>query len=316
MRGDSWGIIPPKLEQERLTTPVIYRSDEGPDKDAIRVQLRRILVGDGFKRSERICRFLSYAVERTLQGHGGELKESVLAVEVYNRPPDYNPKIDPIVRNDARRLRAKLSEYYETEGSGDPVIIEIPKGSYLPLFREREALPRAARESGWSIRKALNVLGHRKVIAMAVTALVAAALTIYWAGQHREARARSAVAIAVLPFIDLGPDAGSQYLSDGLTEELINDLTNIDDLRVPARTSAFAFKGKQLDIRDIGARLNVDMILEGSVRKEGNKLRVTAQLIKVADGYHVWSATYDREFKDALNIEKSQIRWKALSLLR
>ena len=286
-----------------MTTPGICRSEGGPDKDAIRAQLRRILAGDGFKRSERICRFLSYAVERTLEGHGDELKESVLAVEVYDRRPDYNPKIDPIVRNDARRLRAKLSEYYETEGSGDPIIIEIPKGSYLPVFSEREALPHAAKESGWGIRKGLNVLGHRKVIAMGATALVAAALTIFWAGQHREARARSAVAIAVLPFIDLGPDAGSQYLSDGLTEDLINKLTNIDDLRVPARTSAFAFKGKQLDIRDIGAKLNVDLVLEGSVRKEGNQLRVTAQLIKVADGYHAWSASYDREFKDALNIE-------------
>jgi adenylate cyclase len=84
---------------------------------------------------------------------------------------------------------------------------------------------------------------------------------------------------------------------------LINALTNVDGLRVPARTSAFAFKGKQLDIRDIGARLNVDMVLEGSVRKEGNQLRVSARLSKVADGYHVWSANYDREFKDALHIE-------------
>ena len=267
------------------------------------MQLQRILAGEGFKRSERICRFLSYVVEQTLRGHGDELKESVLAVEVYNRPPDYNPKIDPIVRNDARRLRAKLREYYETEGYSDPVIIEIPKGSYLPMFRVREANFPEAKRSGWSIPKALIVPGGRKVIAIGAMALVVGALATYWAGQHREARARSTVAVAVLPFLDLGPDAGSQYLSDGLTEDLINELANIDDLRVPARTSAFAFKGKQLDIRDIGARLNVDMVLEGSVRKEGNQLRVTAQLIKVADGYHVWSATYDREFKDALKIE-------------
>ena len=286
-----------------MTTPVTYRSDGGPDKDAIRVQLQRILAGEGFKRSERICRFLSYAVERTLKGHGDELKESVLAVEVYDRPPDYNPKIDPIVRNDARRLRAKLREYYETEGSSDPVIIEIPKGSYLPVFREREGLPPESTASPWSVRRVLKILSPRQVIAAGAAALLVVGLALYWAGRQRGPLSGSSVSIAVLPFISLDPDAGSEYLSDGLTEDLINALANVDSLRVPARTSAFAFKGKRLDIRDIGARLNVDMVLEGSVRKEGNQLRVTAQLSKVADGYQVWSANYDREFKDALHIE-------------
>ena len=286
-----------------MATPVNYRSDGGPAVDAIRLQLQRILAGEGFKRSERICRFLSYAVEQTLQGHGDELKESVLAVEVYNRPPDYNPKIDPIVRNDARRLRAKLREYYETEGSSDPVIIEIPKGSYLPVFRKREALPPESTASPWSVRQVLKSLNRRQVIAAGAAALLVVGFAMYWAGRQRGPHSGSSVSIAVLPFITLGPDAGSEYLSDGLTEDLINALANVDGLQVPARTSAFAFKGKQLDIRDIGARLNVDMILEGSVRKEGNQLRVTAQLSKAADGYQVWSATYNREFKDALNIE-------------
>jgi len=283
--------------------PVQYRSGEGPDNDAIRVQLRRILAGEGFKRSGRICRFLSYAVEQTLHGHGDELKESLLAVEVYDRPADYNPKIDPIVRNDARRLRAKLREYYETEGSSDPVIIEIPKGSYLPVFREREALPAESTASPWSVRRVLKSLNGRPVIAIGAAAVLVVGIALYWAERQPGPRAGSPVSVAVLPFVTLGPDAGSEYLSDGLTEDLINALANVDGLRVPARTSAFAFKGKQLDIRDIGARLNVDMVLEGSVRKEGNQLRVTAQLSKVADGYQVWSANYDRELKDALNIE-------------
>jgi len=291
------------LEHQRLITPVTYRSDGGPDKGAILLQLQRILAGEGFKRSERICRFLSYVVEQTLRGRGDELKESVLAVEVYDRPPDYNPKIDPIVRNDARRLRAKLREYYEIEGSSDPVIIEIPKGSYLPVFREREAPPPESAASPWSVRRVLKLLNRRQVIAAGAAALLVAGFTLYWTGRQRGPRSGSSVSIAVLPFNTLGPDAGSEYFSDGLTEDLINALANLDGLRVPARTSAFAFKGKQLDIRDIGARLNVDMVLEGSVRKEGNQLRVTARLTKVADGYDVWSANYDREFNDALHIE-------------
>ena len=303
MRSDWWGIIPPKLEHERLITPVTYRSDGGLDKGAILLQLQRILAGEGFKRSERICRFLSYVVEQTLRGRGDDLKESVLAVAVYDRPADYNPKIDPIVRNDARRLRAKLREYYDSEGSSDPVIIEIPKGSYSPVFRERRALLPESTASPGSVRRVLRHLNRRQVIAVGAAALLVASFALYWAGLQRGPRSGSPVSIAVLPFITLGPDAGSEYLSDGLTEDLINALANVDGLRVSARTSAFAFKGKQLDIRDIGARLNVDMILEGSVRKEGNQLRVTARLSKAADGYDVWSANYDREFKDALNIE-------------
>jgi len=286
-----------------VATPVTYRSEGEPDKDGIRLQLQRILAGEGFRRSERICRFLSYVVEQTLRGRGDELKESVLAVEVYDRPPDYNPKIDPIVRNDARRLRAKLREYYETEGSSDPVIIEIPKGSYLPVFRGREALLPEATASPWSVRGVLRLLKPRQVMAAGAAALLLAGFALYWAGRQRGPRSGSPVSIAVLPFITLGPDAGSEYLSDGLTEDLINALANVDGLRVPARTSAFAFKGKQLDIRDIGTRLNVDMVLEGSVRKEGNQLRVSARLSKVADGYDLWSANYEREFKDALPIE-------------
>ncbi len=117
-------------------------------KMQIQLQLQRILRGEGFKRSERICRFLSYVVEQTLGGRGDELKESLVAVKVYDRPPDYNPKIDPIVRNDARRLRAKLREYYQSEGSSDPVIIDIPKRKLLTrVSRTRRAASGSEGES-------------------------------------------------------------------------------------------------------------------------------------------------------------------------
>ncbi len=95
--------------------------------------------------------------------------------------------------------------------------------------------------------------------------------------------------IAVLPFVDMSPQKDQEYFCDGLAEELINALTNVKELHVAARTSAFSFKGKKSDIRKIGKKLKVKTILEGSVRKAGNKLRITAQLIKVTDGYHLWS---------------------------
>ena len=113
----------------------------------------------------------------------------------------------------------------------------------------------------------------------------------------------SAKSVAVLPFVNMSPDPNNEYFTDGIAEEIINALTRIQSLRVASRTSAFVFKGKTEDIRDIGRRLKVSTVLEGSVRKAGNKLRVTAQLVNVADGYHLWSERYEREMEDVFAIQ-------------
>jgi TolB-like protein/tetratricopeptide (TPR) repeat protein len=115
--------------------------------------------------------------------------------------------------------------------------------------------------------------------------------------------AAGAASIAVLPFLNLGGDPENEYFSDGLAEDIIDALTQVPGLRVMARTSAFAFRGKEADVREIGARLNVAHILEGSVRRAGNRLRVTAQLVKVTDGYHLWSQRFDREMTDVFAIQ-------------
>jgi TolB-like protein/Tfp pilus assembly protein PilF len=109
--------------------------------------------------------------------------------------------------------------------------------------------------------------------------------------------------IAVLPLQDMSPDKDQEYFCDGISEEIINALTRVERLKVIARTSAFAFKGTQMDIRDVGNSLNVANVLEGSVRKDGNKLRITIQLIRVDDGSHMWSDTYNRELKDIFSIQ-------------
>lgn len=109
--------------------------------------------------------------------------------------------------------------------------------------------------------------------------------------------------LAVLPFVNMSADADNEYFSDGITEELLNALTKIDGLQVTSRTSVFAFKGKQSDVRDIGLQLNVDKVLEGSVRKAGNRVRITAQLINAIDGYHIWSETYDRQLTDIFELQ-------------
>ena len=113
----------------------------------------------------------------------------------------------------------------------------------------------------------------------------------------------SRASIAVLPFRNMSADRENEYFSDGMTEEIINALTKIEALRVASRTSAFAFKGKDEDVRRIGAALGVRTVLEGSVRQFGKKIRVTAQLINVADGYHLWSERYDREMEDVFAVQ-------------
>jgi len=110
--------------------------------------------------------------------------------------------------------------------------------------------------------------------------------------------------LAVLPFTNMSADKENEYFCDGLSEELINALSHIRELRVVARTSAFAFKGREIDIREVGKKLNVGAVLEGSVRKSGQRLRITAQLINVEDGYHIWSGQFDRELKDIFDIQE------------
>jgi len=122
----------------------------------------------------------------------------------------------------------------------------------------------------------------------------------------REETAESGAAydsIGVLPFVNMSDDPSQEYFSDGIAEELLNALAKLKDLQVAARTSSFAFKGQNQDIMEIGRKLNVDTMLEGSVRKSGSKLRITAQLIDVADGYHLWSETYDRQLTDIFEIQ-------------
>ncbi|MEH6636732.1 MAG: hypothetical protein V7700_14495 [Halioglobus sp.] len=113
----------------------------------------------------------------------------------------------------------------------------------------------------------------------------------------------TAASIAVLPFVNMSADKDQEFFSDGISEELLNLLARVPGLKVAGRTSSFAFKGKDTDLREIGSMLNVDNIVEGSVRKSANTLRITAQLINVEDGYHLWSDTYDRELTDVFAIQ-------------
>lgn len=109
--------------------------------------------------------------------------------------------------------------------------------------------------------------------------------------------------IVVLPFVNMSNDQENEYFSDGITEEIINALTKVEGLKVIARTSSFAFKGKNLDVREIGQKLGVANILEGSVRKVANRVRITAQLINAKNGVHYWSKNFDRQIQDIFALQ-------------
>ncbi len=121
--------------------------------------------------------------------------------------------------------------------------------------------------------------------------------------------------IAVLPFVNMSADPENEYFSDGISEEILNALTRVDGLQVTARTSSFSFKGKNEDVRQIGTKLGVSTILEGSVRRSGKKIRITAQLINTADGYHIWSEVYDTDLEDIFQVQ-DEISVKILNRLK
>jgi len=274
--GDKHVPTPPSSFGESLANSA---ADPVPAK-AVRDQLARVVNSPGFVSSTRLCRFLTHIVNRTIDRDIDSLKEFSIAMEVFDRTSEYDPNIDAIVRVEARRLRAKLKAYYEEgPGSVDPVLIGLRPGSYVPVFRWLDTQPPK----------------HRDEIGAAI----------------RPGR----TSIAVLPFVNMSPEPEQDYFCDGISEEIINSLTRVSGLNVIARTSAFHFKGASIDIREVGQRLCADIVIEGSVRKAGEQLRISAQAIQAESGHHLWSETFRRELKDVFAIQE-EIARSVADLLR
>jgi serine/threonine-protein kinase len=254
--------------------------------DAVRQQLARMLASAGFARNERLSRFLEFVVERKLAGKDDELKETLIAIEVFGRKPDYDPKLDSIVRTEAARLRARLVEFYAGEGRLDPIVIDIPKGGYTPSFR--------------STSQAGPPRNRRWLAAMLGAFAIALAFASGW---WLVARDRQPATIAVLPFENLGAGTANDDFADGLTSEMINSLSGIDGWEVRSGTSSFAFKGKQREVHEAGRQLNASYILEGSVLRDEGKLRIDTQLVRVRDDVVVWSGRFDRKLMDVFAIQ-------------
>lgn len=217
--------------------------------DDVRRHLLSILGSDSFRRSPHASALLSYLVDSALAK--SVPKEYVIATGALGRPADFDPRTDPVVRVEVRRLRQKLLEYYAEAGRDSDLVFELPKGRYGLTWRNRQ-------------------------------------------------RPEEPLSIAVLPLDNLTGDPSKEYFVDGLTEELTSELARAADLRVVARTSAFAYKNRPADVREIGRRLNVSNLVEGSVRWSNGRVRATVQLVEADSGFHRWVETHEVDERDIM----------------
>jgi len=226
--------------------------------------VNKILSSKLFAGSESLKILLRFLVKKVLWSEEHHIKEYLLGIEVFHRKENFDPRIDTIVRVQARRLRLKLKQYYEHEGTHDAVRIEIPKGSYIPVivYHKSADLP---------CKTGLNPTWCR---------------------------------IAVLPFADLSKQSSDDFFADAVTETLIDDLTMAGNMDVISRTSAFAFKQRKNDVRRIGKYLNIDAVLEGSVQQVSQVVRIKARLVNAHTGFTLWTTTFDVKSGNPLAMQK------------
>ncbi len=254
-----------------------------------------------------------FGIAKAISAAGGEtLTQTGIAVgtPAYMSPEQAAGEADPDGRSDVYSLGCML---YEMLAGAPPFTGPTAQAVITRRFTDPVPSLRAARPSvSEAVEQAVTkALARVPADRFATAAQLGQALVVH-TGTTPPGTARAPLAapttvaaksIAVLPFVNMSADPENEYFTDGIAEEIINALSRIQSLRVASRTSSFAFKGKSKDIGEIGATLKVATVLEGSVRKAGNKLRVTAQLVNVSDGYHVWSQRYDRQLEDVFAIQ-------------
>ena len=248
-------------------------ADLKPPPESIQAQLKRILNSAKFRGSNRQKEFLKFIVNETLAGRASRLKGYTIAVEVFGRKENFNPQVDPIVRVEAGRLRRALEHYYFTAGKNDPVLIEIPKGGYVPTFEKVQSQPPDVSVSNYGWKCIEDFQGP---------------------------------SIAIIPLLNLTGTNEQDYFVDGLTEELTAELTRYQEFQVIASQSAMRFKGREVDPQKIGRELCVQFLLTGNIRKDSKTIKVAIKLLETSTGAQIWGKSYKRDLKadDLINLQE------------
>ena len=258
--------------------------------------MERVLAGDGFKNAGRLTRFLRFTVERTLAGEGAELKEYRLGTDVYDRGADFDPRVDPIVRVEARRLRAKLAEYYDGAGRLDAVRITMPKGGYTPAF-ELAAAP---------------AQGRRSWVWLSVVALGVAAAVITFGSKATP----DVVSIVVIP----GSEAADREFADGLAEAVSAELSRSPAVQVVAWPSFVEYRQRhggsvQTAVAQTAKDLRAAEVLFVSVRRSGERRLITGHLMNPKKSGKLWAGSYERGAAAGFAVQREVARAMADEVL-
>jgi TolB-like protein len=249
--------------------PARHIGSHEPRPNAIREQLAKIVASRMFARSSQRVSFLEFVVDETLEGRASELKEYNIAHQVLGRKSSFDPRLDPIVRVQANHVRSKLRAYFAGPGYLDPICIDLPAGGYIPTF-------------------CLNDQPGAQFIP---------------SGPYGDHVSVEAPSIAVLPCIDLSSRLNTPFC-DGITEELITALSSLPGIRVVGRTSVFQFQGRSPDLREVGARLGADTILETSIRRDESRFRAVARLSDSRTGYVIRTLRFDTKIEDVFSVQE------------
>ena len=307
------------------------------DRQAIERQLERVLQSRVFERAQRSQRFLRYLVEAALEEPPVSVKEYTIAIDVFDRDADYDPSVDATVRVEASRLRGRLREFFDEEGRNDPWLIEVPKGGYAVAL-QRRVVPEAAmvevskaatvpaveevtlsragpgasrgRETGWPRWVWALVTGC--VLGVALTG--AAVAWRFGRSQGRERAIVGAISLAILPMANATGDAGLNYVADGLTDDLIRQLSQLPALRLMARSTMFRYRNRVGDAEAVAKALHVDAVMTGELRRTPEHLSLAVEVSRTGDG----SVLLDREYiadADDLRVVQAEVQRDVLRKL-
>jgi TolB-like protein len=288
---------------------LVHTGSVEPTADEVRQQLDRVLASEGFANADRMSGFLRYIVERSLSGEAAQVKEYAIGVDVFDRKPDYDPRLDSIVRVEARRLRSKVDEYYAGRGRDDEILIRLRRGSYVPAFERRSSnggapvvvestaaapAPTARSRTAWPVGLAL---------ALAVLVLVAlAGRGGLFATIGRPAPTTS---IAVLPFASYSTDPADALLAARLTDGVTTELARLGTIGVVSHTSALQFaEGPRRATPEIARMLRADHLAEGTVRRAGDRLEVSVRVVNGHTDRKMWVEDFVGSTGDPRDIER------------